>query len=62
MGLTYSLVCGMDSLVPYYYAVYFAILLIHRSIRDDDMCMEKYGQDWIEYKRLVPYRFIPGIV
>lgn len=62
MGLTYSLVCGVDSIVPYYYAVYFAILLIHRSIRDDDMCHEKYGDDWVEYKRQVPYRFIPGIV
>lgn len=62
MGLTYSLVCGVDSIVPYYYAVYFAILLIHRSIRDDEMCHEKYGTDWIEYKRQVPYRFIPGIV
>jgi steroid 5-alpha reductase family enzyme len=62
MGVTYCLVCGVDSIVPYYYAIYFAILLIHRSIRDDDMCHEKYGNDWIEYKRQVPYRFLPGIV
>jgi hypothetical protein len=33
-----------------------------KSIRDDDMCHEKYGNDWIEYKRQVPYRFLPGIV
>jgi delta14-sterol reductase len=62
MGLTYSLLCGFDSLVPYYYAVYFAVLLIHRSTRDDDLCHQKYGDDWIEYKRQVPYRFIPGII
>ncbi len=62
MGLTYSLLCGFDSLVPYYYAVYFAVLLIHRSTRDDEQCHEKYGDDWIEYKRQVPYRFIPGIL
>lgn len=62
MGLTYSLLCGFDSIVPYYYAVYFAVLLIHRSTRDDDMCQAKYGADWDEYKRRVPYRFIPGIV
>jgi delta14-sterol reductase/lamin-B receptor len=61
MGLTYSLLCGFNSLVPYYYAVYFAVLLIHRSTRDDHQCHEKYGDDWIEYKRLVPYVFIPGI-
>lgn len=62
MGLTWCLVCGMDSIVPYYYAIYFAILLIHRSIRDDHMCHQKYGDDWLEYKKLVPYRFIPGII
>ena len=61
MGLTYSLLCGFESLVPYYYAVYFAILLIHRSTRDDDLCHAKYGDDWLEYKRQVPYRFIPGM-
>lgn len=62
MGLSWCLTCGFESIVPYYYAIYFAILLIHRSIRDDGMCMEKYGDDWNEYKRLVPYRFIPGVI
>eukprot|EP00980_Cylindrotheca_fusiformis_P004233 scaffold918_cov126-Cylindrotheca_fusiformis.AAC.12 len=62
MGLTWCLVCGFDSIVPYFYAIYFAILLIHRSIRDDEMCAHKYGDDWLEYKRQVPYRFIPGII
>jgi hypothetical protein len=38
------------------------LLLIHRSIRDDHMCQEKYGDDWQTYKKLVPYRFIPGVV
>lgn len=61
MGLTYSLLCGFDSLVPYYYPVYFAVLLIHRSTRDDELCHGKYGDDWLEYKRQVPYVFIPGI-
>jgi len=62
MGLSYSLLCGFDSIVPYYYALYFLILLVHRSIRDDELCAEKYGDDWKEYKRLVPYRFVPGLV
>jgi delta14-sterol reductase/lamin-B receptor len=62
MGLSWCLVCGFDSIVPYYYAIYFAILLIHRSIRDDHMCQAKYGDDWDTYKQLVPYRFIPGVV
>jgi delta14-sterol reductase len=61
MGMSWCLVCGFDSIVPYYYAIYFAILLVHRSIRDDKMCHQKYGHDWLEYKKKVPYRFIPGI-
>jgi Delta14-sterol reductase len=62
MGVTWCLVCGFRSIVPYYYAIYFAILLIHRSTRDDHMCAAKYGDDWIKYKQAVPYRFIPGFV
>jgi delta14-sterol reductase/lamin-B receptor len=62
MGLSWCLLCGVDSIVPYYYAIYFAILLVHRSIRDDHMCQEKYGDDWGKYKEIVPYRFIPGII
>jgi len=62
MGLSWCMTCGYNSIVPYYYAIYFAILLVHRSIRDDAMCKEKYGDDWDEYKKHVPYRFIPGIL
>lgn len=61
MGLSWCMVCGFESIVPYYYAIYFAILLVHRSIRDDHMCQEKYGEDWDKYKSIVPYRFIPGL-
>eukprot|EP00547_Thalassionema_nitzschioides_P000897 CAMPEP_0194203540 /NCGR_PEP_ID=MMETSP0156-20130528/3281_1 /TAXON_ID=33649 /ORGANISM="Thalassionema nitzschioides, Strain L26-B" /LENGTH=455 /DNA_ID=CAMNT_0038929307 /DNA_START=91 /DNA_END=1458 /DNA_ORIENTATION=- len=62
MGLSWCMVCGIDSIVPYYYAIYFAILLIHRSERDDHLCKVKYGDDWDTYKQLVPYRFIPGVI
>ena len=62
MGLSWCLLCGFGSIVPYFYAIYFAILLVHRSIRDDHMCREKYGEDWEKYRSIVPYRFIPGIV
>lgn len=62
MGVTWCMVCGTDSIVPYFYAIYFAILLIHRSIRDDHLCRAKYGDDWETYKQMVPYRFLPGIV
>lgn len=62
MGLSWCLVCGFGSIVPYFYAIYFAILLIHRSSRDDHMCQVKYGDDWLTYKKIVPYLFIPGVV
>lgn len=62
MGLSWCLVCGFDSIVPYFYAVYFAILLIHRAMRDDHACQEKYGEDWQKYKQHVPYMFVPGMI
>lgn len=62
MTFSWCLLCGWQSPVPYFQAVYFLILLVHRAIRDDKMCHEKYGDDWIEYKRRVPYAFIPYVV
>lgn len=59
---SWCLLCGYGSPIPYFHAVYFLILLIHRTMRDDLMCHEKYGDDWLEYKRRVPYVFIPGVV
>ena len=60
--LSWCMLCGFNSPVPYFQAVYFLILLIHRAIRDDQMCLEKYGDDWVEYKRQVPYMFIPNVI
>ena len=62
MALSWCAVCGTGSLIPYFYAIYFAILLIHRAMRDDHACHDKYGDDWDRYKKRVPYLFIPGLV
>ena len=35
---------------------------MYRANRDDAMCAAKYGEDWTEYKRRVPYMFIPYVV
>ncbi|KAJ1442950.1 ergosterol biosynthesis ERG4/ERG24 family-domain-containing protein [Ochromonadaceae sp. CCMP2298] len=59
---SWCLLCGGGSPIPYFQAVYFLVLLVHRAIRDDKMCEEKYGADWAEYKRLVPYWFVPGVI
>mmetsp|Transcript_24640 Transcript_24640/g.24872 ORF Transcript_24640/g.24872 Transcript_24640/m.24872 type:complete len:481 (-) Transcript_24640:46-1488(-) len=60
--LSWCLLCGFNSPLPYFQALYFAILLVHRAIRDDKMCTEKYEEDWSEYKKQVPYMFIPYLV
>ena len=52
---------GWGMVVTYFYIVYFAVLLIHREMRDDEKCMRKYGKDWEEYRKKVPYRILPGI-
>jgi len=61
MGLAWCLCCGGATPVAYFYAIYFGILLVHRSMRDDHMCAVKYGADWQKYKAKVPALFIPGI-
>ena len=62
MGLSWCMLCGTRSIVPYFYAIYFGVLLVHRAMRDDGFCSEKYGADWLEYKKHVPYIFLPGLI
>ncbi|GAA5813095.1 hypothetical protein MFLAVUS_006563 [Mucor flavus] len=61
MSVAWCLPCGFDSIIPYFYCVYFAILLIHRERRDEEKCRKKYGADWDRYCSIVKYRIIPGI-
>lgn len=60
--LSWCLLCGFDSPLVYFQAIYFLILLVHRAMRDDEMCAEKYGADWVAYKKQVPYLFIPYVI
>ncbi|MCJ1386564.1 erg24, C-14 sterol reductase [Xylographa soralifera] len=52
---------GWGMAVTYFYVLYFAILLIHREMRDEEKCMRKYGTDWEEYRKKVPWRILPGV-
>ncbi|KAM0791732.1 hypothetical protein ACM66B_004000 [Microbotryomycetes sp. NB124-2] len=61
MAWAWCLPAGFSSPVPYYYVIFFAILLIHRQIRDDEACAHKYKKDWEKYKELVPSRIIPYV-
>jgi delta14-sterol reductase/lamin-B receptor len=61
MALAWCLPCLFASPLPYFYFVYFTILLVHRERRDDAMCREKYGADWEEYCRKTRWRILPGV-
>ncbi|KAG0205239.1 erg24, C-14 sterol reductase [Mortierella sp. GBA30] len=61
MALAWSLPCGFSSPIPYFYPIYFGMLLIHRERRDDEKCRKKYGKDWEKYCELVPWRIIPYV-
>ena len=52
---------GFVTPVTYFYPVYFAVLLVHRELRDEHKCAAKYGAAWAKYKALVPYRIIPYV-
>lgn len=42
MAWAWCLPCGFSTPLPYFYVVYFAILLVHRQTRDDHACHLKY--------------------
>ncbi|XP_042197343.1 7-dehydrocholesterol reductase isoform X2 [Callorhinchus milii] len=60
-SLAYCLACGFGHLLPYFYITYMTILLVHRCLRDEHRCVNKYGKDWKRYNDEVPYRLVPGI-
>lgn len=61
MAIAWCLPTGFSHIPPYFYFIYFAPLLIDRERRDHRVCQKKYGEDWDEYCRKVPYRIVPGI-
>ncbi|XP_068397860.1 delta(14)-sterol reductase LBR isoform X1 [Eschrichtius robustus] len=61
MALAWSLPCGFNHILPYFYVIYFTILLVHREARDEHHCRKKYGLAWEKYCQRVPYRIFPYI-
>ena len=61
MGLAWCLPTGFEHPLPYFYFVYFAILLLHRERRDHAMCLKKYGDAWEAYCQKVRWRIVPGL-
>lgn len=52
---------GFSHLLPWYYMIYFIILLVHRDSRDMSECRRKYGCAWEQYCQAVRYRLIPHL-
>jgi delta14-sterol reductase len=61
MGLAWCLPTLFEHPLPYFYIVYFTILLVHRERRDNAACQAKYGADWDRYRAKVRWRIIPGL-
>lgn len=60
-NLSWALITGFNSPLPYFYPVFFFVMILHRTARDFDKCSKKYGSDWDEYKRRCPYIYLPYI-
>ncbi|OXV06110.1 hypothetical protein Egran_06121 [Elaphomyces granulatus] len=58
-AICWGLVTGFNSPFPWFYPVFFALMITHRATRDIQRCRNKYGRAWVEYERRVPYLFIP---
>ena len=56
----WTLPAGLTHFLPWFYWLFLAILLTDRTLRDEKRCAKKYGADWQEYARRVPWRVLPG--
>ena len=61
MALSWGLICGFNHFLPYFYVVFFVIMIAHRTRRDLMRCKRKYGEDWDRYCKKVPWIFIPFV-
>lgn len=59
IGWSWCLPTGAMTPLTYFYVIYFATLLVHRQMRDEAKCRDKYGKAWEEYERRVPYKIVP---
>ncbi|KAJ9156618.1 Delta(24(24(1)))-sterol reductase [Pleurostoma richardsiae] len=60
-AITWGLITGFQSPFPWFYPVFFCLMITHRAMRDIEKCRAKYGEAWKEYERQVPYLFIPYV-
>jgi 7-dehydrocholesterol reductase len=58
----WSCASGFGYVMPFFYVLYLIPVLLHRAYRDEAKCSNKYGPYWKEYRQLVPYKIIPGLI
>lgn len=61
IALAWSLPCGFDTPLPYFYPLSLLFLLAHRASRDGRKCQQKFGAAWDRYCQRVKYRIVPYI-
>ncbi|KAG8411090.1 C-24(28) sterol reductase [Metarhizium acridum] len=61
-SFSWGLITGFKSPFPWFYSVFFMIMIIHRAMRDIERCRRKYGDAWKQYEKEVPYLFIPYVI
>lgn len=61
IGWSWCLPTGSKTILTYFYVIYFTTLLIHRQMRDEAKCRDKYGKTWEQYEKEVPYKIVPYI-
>ncbi|MGW2369874.1 DUF1295 domain-containing protein [Streptomyces sp. NPDC001667] len=59
--LSWTLLCGTASALPYLLPAFLLLLLVHRAHRDDRRCRVKYGRLWEEYCRRARFRMFPFV-
>ncbi|KAL7953208.1 ergosterol biosynthesis ERG4/ERG24 [Trichoderma compactum] len=58
-SMAWGLITGFKSPLPWFYFIFFMVMIIHRTKRDIIRCRRKYGEAWTLYEKQVPHIFIP---
>lgn len=58
-ALSWGGITGFASPFPWFYPVFFVVMILHRAYRDVERCRAKYGESWKEFEEAVPYMWIP---